>query len=120
MIPYLLSALLPNYPQGSGLLSSQTVESIGVFYINIMLSFLGLLAVVVMIYGGVRMLSAAGNADQFKSGRAVMVGAVIGFIIIIISFAVVATLVSVFGTPGTGLPPTTSGPGVNVGFGVSF
>lgn len=120
MMPYLLSALLPNYPRGSGLLSSQTVEAIMVFYINIILSFLGLFAVVVMIFGGVKMLSSAGNAEQFKSGRTILVGAVIGFIIIIISFAVVATLVSVFGTPGTGIVPVSSGPGINVGVGVSF
>lgn len=118
-MPYLISALLPNYPSGSGLLTSQTVEAVLVFYINIILSFLGLLAVVVMIFGGVRMLTAAGNADQFKSGRTILTGAVVGFVIVIISFAVVATLVSVFGTPGTGVPVST-GPGVNVGVGVTF
>ncbi|OGC81944.1 MAG: hypothetical protein A2V81_03660 [Candidatus Abawacabacteria bacterium RBG_16_42_10] len=119
-MPYLISALLPDYPQGSGLLTSQTVEAIAVFYINIILSFLGLLAVVVMIWGGVKMLSAAGNAEQFKSGRTILVGAVIGFLLVIVSFAVVATIISVFGTPGTGVAPQSSGPGLNIGVGVSF
>ncbi len=98
--PYLYSALLPQYPQGSGLLSAQRAESVGVFYINIALSFLGLIALAVMIYGGIRMLSAAGNGDQFKSGRGILVGAIIGFVIVILAFAIVTTLVQSFGTPG--------------------
>ncbi|MBP6085126.1 hypothetical protein KA517_02710 [Candidatus Gracilibacteria bacterium] len=116
---YLYSALLPAYPSGSGLISSQRIESVGVFYINIALSFLGLIALAVMIFGGVKMISAAGNGDQFKSGRGILVGAVIGFVLIIISFAVVTTLVTVFGTPG-GAGALNGAPGVSVGTSISF
>lgn len=113
---YLLSALLPNYPAGSGLLSSQTVEAVGVFYLNIILSFLGLVAMAVMIWGGFRMLSAAGNGEQFKSGRGILVGAVIGFVIIILAYALVTALVSAFGTPTLGgATPGRSGVGIGVG-----
>lgn len=115
-IYYLFSALLPSYPQGSGLLSAQRVESVGVFYINIALSFLGLIALAVMIYGGFKMLSAAGNGDQFKSGRGILVGAVIGFVIVILAFAIVTTLVQVFGTPGgaAGVGGPMGGVGVSI------
>lgn len=116
---YLVSALLPRYPTGSGLLSSQTIEAIGVFYLNIVLSFLGTIALIVMILGGAKMLTAAGNAEQFKSGRGILVGAVVGFIIIILAFAIVSTLIAAFGTPwilgGSGAPGTA-----NVGIGVGI
>ncbi len=119
LLPYLFSALLPAYPQGSGLLSAQRVESVGVFYINIILSFLGLVALAVMVWGGVKMLSSAGNGDQFKSGRGILIGAIIGFIIVIIAFAVVTTLVSVFGTPG-GANAVVGTPRVGVGASISL
>ncbi|MBI4835820.1 MAG: hypothetical protein HY817_01015 [Candidatus Abawacabacteria bacterium] len=113
---YLLSALLPNYPAGSGLLSSQTVEAVGVFYLNIILSFLGLVALVIMILGGVKMLTAAGNGEQFKSGRTILIGAAVGFVIIILAFAIVATLIGTFGTPWVGgVAPGRSGVGIGVG-----
>lgn len=117
-LPYLFSALLPSYPQGSGLLSAQRIESVGVFYINIALSFLGLVALAVMVYGGMKMLTAAGNGDHFKSGRGILVGAVIGFVIVIIAFAIVATLVQVFGTPGGAA--TAAGRGVGVSASISL
>ena len=113
---YLISALLPNYPVGSGLLSSQRIENIGVFYLNIILSFLGLVALVIMILGGFKMLSAAGNGEQFKSGRTILIGSVIGFVIIILAFAIVSTLIGSFGTPWLGgVRPGTSGVGLSVG-----
>lgn len=118
---YLISALLPSYPSGSGLLSSQRFEVIGVFYLNIILSFLGLAALIIMILGGFKMLTAAGNGEQFKSGRTILVGAVIGFIIIILAFAIVYTLIGSFGTPWLGGAPVTGqGPGVGIGIGVTL
>jgi len=121
-MPYLVSALLPNYPTGSGLLSSQTIEAVGVFYLNIILSFLGLAALVVMIVGGYKMLTAAGNGEQFKSGRSILVGAIVGFVIIILAYAIVTALVTAFGTPFIfgGRGAATGGTNVGVGIGITL
>lgn len=117
---YLVSALLPRYPTGSGLLSSQTIERVGVFYLNIILSFLGTIALVVMIIGGYKMLTAAGNGEQFKSGRSILVGAVIGFLIIILAYAIVNALIQVFGTPWILGGNAPGGTGVGIGVGITL
>jgi PKD repeat protein len=59
---------------------------------NFALGFLGLLAVVIVIYGGVLYLTAAGEASKADKGKKSISYAVIGLIIIMGSYALVNTI----------------------------
>ncbi|KKP38124.1 MAG: hypothetical protein UR28_C0021G0005 [Candidatus Peregrinibacteria bacterium GW2011_GWF2_33_10] len=61
--------------------------------LNFVLGFLGLVAVGYLIYGGFLVLT-GGAEDAIEKGKTVMKNAVIGIVIIVVSFAVVNTLIS--------------------------
>jgi len=61
--------------------------------VNFVLGFLGLVAVIVVIYGGYLYVTAAGVEDQTTKGKKSVSYAMIGIIIILISFALVNTVI---------------------------
>lgn len=61
-------------------------------FLNFFLGFLGLLAVLLVIYGGFLYMTAAGDDGKTENGKKVILYAVVGIIIILISFALVNTL----------------------------
>lgn len=61
---------------------------------NFVLSFLGLAAVVVIIYGGFLYVTAAGEQERADKGKKSVMYAVIGIIIVLISFALVNTIIT--------------------------
>lgn len=63
--------------------------------VNFFLTFLGLLAVVMVIYGGFLYVSSAGNEENVNKAKKILMYAVIGIIIIVVSFALVNTLLGV-------------------------
>jgi|GEM_PF-1504308 len=63
-------------------------------FLNFFLGFLGLLAVLMVIYGGFLYMTAAGDDSKTESGKKVILYAVIGIMIILISFALVNTVLS--------------------------
>lgn len=60
--------------------------------INFFLTFLGLLAVIMVIYGGFLYVSSAGNEENVNKAKKILLYAVIGIVVIIVSFALVNTL----------------------------
>lgn len=60
--------------------------------INFFLTFLGLLAVVMVIYGGFLYVSSGGNDESTGKAKKILLYAVVGIIIIIASFALVNTI----------------------------
>lgn len=65
--------------------------------INFFLTFLGLLAVIMVIYGGFLYVSSAGNEENVNKAKKILIYAVIGIIVIIISFALINTLLGAAG-----------------------
>ena len=61
--------------------------------LNFILGFLGLIAVGYLIYGGILTVT-AGTEDGLEKGKGVIKNAVIGIIIIAVSYALVNTLLS--------------------------
>lgn len=57
--------------------------------VNYFLGFLGILAVIMVIFGGVTYVSSAGNDDAVGKAKKIIMYALIGIIIILISFVVV-------------------------------
>ena len=70
--------------------------------VNYFLGFLGLLAVIMIIYGGVTYVTSAGNDEAVGNAKKIIMYALIGIIIILLSFVVVNTVLSA----GEGVEPS--------------
>jgi len=60
-----------------------------VSYINYFLGFLGLLAVIMIIYAGILLVTAQGEEEQIGKGKKIITWAAIGLIVIMLSFVIV-------------------------------
>ena len=67
--------------------------------VNFALGFLGVIAVIMIIYGGFLYVTAAGADEKIQSAKKIIMYSVIGIIIILLSFAIVNTVLSA----GTGV-----------------
>jgi len=54
--------------------------------INIALGFLGIIAVVLVLYGGFMWMTAAGNEERITKAKQILIAALIGLIIIIMAW----------------------------------
>ena len=60
--------------------------------VNFFLGFLGLLAVIMVIYGGFLYVGSAGNDENVGKAKKILLYAAVGIIIILVSFALVNTI----------------------------
>ncbi len=60
-----------------------------VMIINTILSFVGVIVLVMIIYSGYQWMTAAGNDEKVAKAKAMLIGAVIGLVIVMTSLAVV-------------------------------
>lgn len=67
--------------------------------INFFLEFLGILAVIMVIYGGVTYVTAAGNDEAIGNAKKIILYSLVGIIVILLSFAIVNTVLGA----GTGV-----------------
>jgi len=74
--------------------------------IRIFLGFLGLLAVSLIIYGGFIWMTASGDPSKIEKAKKIITGAVIGLIVILLSFIIVSFVINTFG--GTATSPAGS------------
>jgi len=56
------------------------------------LSFLGAIFLILMIYGGVLWMTAAGNDQQIGKARTLIVAAIIGLLIVLSAYAITSYL----------------------------
>jgi type IV secretory pathway VirB2 component (pilin) len=56
--------------------------------INFVLGFLGIIAVVIILFGGFKWMTAAGNEDKVAEARKLLVAGVIGLVIILAAWAI--------------------------------
>jgi amino acid transporter len=76
--------------QSTTALGNRDPRLIAANLINIILGFLGIIAVILVFYAGFKWMTAAGNDDQISGAKKLLVGAVIGLIIILASYALAA------------------------------
>lgn len=62
-----------------------------------MLLFAGIIAVVFIIYGGYLYITSAGNEESAEKGKNTMVNAIIGIVIIVLSYVIVNVIVNLAG-----------------------
>jgi hypothetical protein len=60
--------------------------------VNFFLTFLGLLAIIMVIYGGFLYVSSAGNEENVNKAKKILLYAVLGIVVIIVSGALVNTI----------------------------
>jgi hypothetical protein len=60
--------------------------------INYFLGFLGVLAVLMVVYGGVLYIIASGDPQKADKGKKIIMYAIIGIVIILLSFALINTV----------------------------
>ena len=60
--------------------------------VNFFLLFLGLIAVVIIIYAGFLYVTTAGNQEKVESAKKIIMYVIIGIVIILLSFAIVNTI----------------------------
>ena len=65
--------------------------------INYFLGLLGLIAVAFLIYAGVLMVTAGGNEEQVAKARKIIMYAVIGIVIILLSYTIVTFVATALG-----------------------
>lgn len=60
--------------------------------VNYFLTFLGVIAVIMIIYGGVTYVTAAGKDEAVGNAKKIIMYALVGIIIVLLSFALVNTI----------------------------
>lgn len=65
--------------------------------IQVVLFVAGALAVIMLVYGGIQYIMSAGNSSKIEQAKKTIIYSVVGIIVVIISWAVVAFVTGVFG-----------------------
>lgn len=87
---------LTNLGTGAGLASTVKNTSLPAIIgriINIFLSILGVLFVVLMVYGGYTWMTSFGNSQKVDKAKELIIDAVIGLIIILLAYAIAGFVV---------------------------
>jgi len=77
-------------------LGAANPKDVAVNIIHIVLGFLGLLAVIMILIGGFKWMTAGGNEDQVGEAKKIIIAAVIGLLIIIASWAITNFVITQF------------------------
>lgn len=97
--------------QPGGLSTSVSVSSLLQTIINWLLSLVAVLALLALIVGGVMYILSFGSEDAAKRAKRIIMYAIIGLLVVFLSFAILSTVQSLLApapTPAT--PPPAGGP----------
>lgn len=72
-----------------------TASGLAIFVIQTIISFSGVVAVLFLIVGGFFYLTSAGNEEQAEKGQKILTNAIIGLVVIVLAYALVAIIGSV-------------------------
>jgi hypothetical protein len=67
-----------------------SIRQIVINIVKWLIGFIGIAAIVMILYGGVRWMTAGGSADQVVKAKKIIINAAIGLIICIVAFAIVS------------------------------
>ncbi len=93
-----LGSIQGSFGFSSPLTTAQTPAQLATQIINLMLMFAGIVAVFFIIIGGYRYLTAGGNSEQVEAGRTSVTNAIIGVVIIILSYVIINVIVNLVGS----------------------
>lgn len=74
-----------------------SIRQLALTMLRFVLGFLGIVAVIMIIYGGLLYVTSAGNEENATKGKKILMYAITGIVIIFISFALVNTVLGGIG-----------------------
>lgn len=77
---------------GTGLPNDTSISGFILKIINILLAIAGLVAVLFLIIGGFRYITAAGNEETAEKAKKIILNAIIGIVVIILAFVIVRVI----------------------------
>jgi hypothetical protein len=99
----LVNQFVNNCPADTGVRCSEgSIASIFRLIINWALAIAFILAVIVLIYGGFLYITSAGNADNAGKGKTAIINALIGIVIIVLSYIIVQIVYRFVSGQGSG------------------
>ena len=81
--------LVPTEGYEEGNYSIESFEAMAIFIGKAILGLSGTAALVMFIWGGIQMITAAGKSQAFENGRTTLVNALIGLTIILCSYVII-------------------------------
>ena len=94
-LPVMAQNIGMNYAANIGLASTNmNPQEAAVNVIKYLMTFLGIIAVAVILLGGFRWLTAGGNEDKIAAAKKTIIAGVIGLIIVLAAYAIVQFIVS--------------------------
>lgn len=69
-------------------LGNEDPRTLAASIVNVALGFLGIIAVVIVLLGGFKWMTAAGNEDKIEEAKGLITSGIIGLIIILMSWAI--------------------------------
>lgn len=90
----------------SGASTGSDLPTIASKVVNVMLFIVGILAVIMIIFSGIRYITAHGDKGQVESAKNTLIYSIVGLVVAIIAYAIVSWVTGLFssggGTGGTG------------------
>lgn len=84
---------------GGGLSSSSSLSELIANGIRLFLMFSGAIAIVFVIIGGFMYITSNGNEEQAEKGKNTLINAIIGVVIIIMSYVIINVITNLVSTP---------------------
>ena len=82
-----------DYPASIGLGTKDLRQSV-MEVVTVLLGFLGVLAIVIILWGGFRWLTSAGNEEKVGEAKKIITAGIIGLVIIFLSFAITSFVIT--------------------------
>jgi len=100
LVPVLAQAqglVAPPKPTNLPGTSADRASSVLLVYINLGLAIVGIIAVGFLIYGGFRYITSAGNDEVAEGAKKTIQNAIIGLVIIILSYTIITVIINAIG-----------------------
>ena len=95
-----LAGISGYFPSFFGVGTSETVGQVIGSVIDLLLLFAGALAVLFIIIGGYWYIASAGNEEMSEKGKKTLINAIIGVVIIVLSYVIINAIVNTITTGG--------------------
>lgn len=69
-------------------LGSRDIRASAISIVNVVLGFLGIIAVIIILYGGFKWMTASGNEENVSTARQIIIAGIIGLVIILAAYAI--------------------------------
>ena len=86
-----------NYAANTGLVAANETDprQMAVDIVKYLMTFLGIIAVVIILLGGFKWMTAAGNEDKVAEAKKLIIAGIIGLIIVLCAYAIVNFVIGI-------------------------